>query len=104
MQVAPYIITYFISHMLICKSLRKLTGVNNRNGTGLKLTMAFEMASTGLSVCLMSFIAFVYSQVTNSDFPSVLAIVAPYFFLIGVSGAFILRYFAPGKTKGRDDA
>lgn len=104
MLVAPYIITYIISHMLISNILRKLTGVNIRNGTCLKLAMAFEIASTGLSVCLMSFIAFVYSQVTNSDFPSVLAIVAPYFFLIGVSGAFILRYFAPGKTKGRDDA
>lgn len=104
MQVAPYIITYFISHMLICKILRKLTVVNNRYVTGLKLTMAFEMASTGLSVSLMSLISFISCQVINSDFPSVLAIVAPYFFTIGILGALLLRYFAPSKTKGRDDA
>lgn len=90
--------------MLICKILRKLTGVNHRNDTGLKLTMAFEMASTGLSVSLMSLITFISSQVMNSEFPSVLFIVAPYFFIIGVLGALLLRYLAPEKTGDSDDA
>ena len=104
MQVAPYIITYFISHMLISMILRKLTGVNNRYVAGLKLTVAFEMASTGLSVSLMSLITFISCQVINSYFPSVLVIVAPYFFTIGVLGAILLRYLAPQKTGGGDDA